>query len=100
MGVQALCSCNLENITALSHVAESLRIVLPAFNFLSNLIYKGYNIIAPMKVASVKLRIKIRLLSMFDIDSIKIFYFHLVCFSDVKKQDKFDFLYDFVNRNN
>lgn len=100
MGVQALCSCNFENITALSHVAVSLRIVLPAFTFLRNLIYKGYNIIAMMNVARVKLRIKIRLLNMFDIDSIKIFYFYLVCFSDIKKQDKFDFNLCFVNRNN
>ena len=75
VGVQALCSCNLENITALSHVAESLRIVLPAFIFLRNLIYNGYNIIATTKVVSVKLRIKIRLFSMFDIDSIKFFTF-------------------------
>ena len=67
VGVQALCSCNFENITALSHVAESLRIVLPAFNFLSNFIYNGYNIIAPTKVVSVKLRIKIRLFNIFDI---------------------------------
>ncbi len=67
MGVQALCSCNLENIIALSHVAASLRIVLPAFTFLRNLIYRGYNIIAMMNVARVKLRIRIKLLNMFRI---------------------------------
>ena len=41
VGVQALCSCSLANITALSHVAASLRIVLPAFRFLSSFIYSG-----------------------------------------------------------
>jgi len=37
VGVPALCSCNFEKITALSQVAELLRIVFPAFRFLSNL---------------------------------------------------------------
>ena len=41
VGVQALCSCSFENITALSHVAASLRIVFPAFRFLSSFIYNG-----------------------------------------------------------
>ena len=41
VGVQALCSCNFANITALSHVAASLRIVFPAFRFLSSFMYNG-----------------------------------------------------------
>ena len=41
VGVQALCSCSFANITALSHVAASLRIVFPAFRFLSSFIYNG-----------------------------------------------------------
>ena len=65
VGVQALCSCSLENITALSHVAASLRIVFQAFNFLSILMYSGYNIIATINVVSVKLRIRIRLFNIF-----------------------------------
>ena len=52
-----------------------------------------------MNVARVKLRIKIRLLNMFDIDSIKIFYFCLVCFSDIKKQDEFELSVLFVILN-
>ena len=41
VGVQALCSCSFANITALSHVAASLRIVFQAFRFLSSFIYSG-----------------------------------------------------------
>jgi len=67
VGVQALCSCNLAKISAFSHVAVLLRIVFPAFRFLRSLIYKGYNIIAPTNVASVKLRIKIKLFNIFKI---------------------------------
>ena len=61
VGVQALCSCSFENITALSHVAESLRIVFPAFRFFSSFIYNGYSSIVIVKVAIVKLRIKSKL---------------------------------------
>lgn len=65
VGVHALCSCNLAKISDFSHVAVLLRIVLPAFHFLSNLIYNGYKAIVIMKVASVKLRIKVNFPSIF-----------------------------------
>lgn len=89
VGVQALCSCNFANISDFSHVAVLLRIVLPAFNFLNILMYIGYNTIAPIKVARVKLRIKIRLLSMFYIDSIKFLLSSSVLFSLKKARDIF-----------
>lgn len=66
VGVQALCSCNLENITALSHVAASLRIVFQAFRFFNSFIYTGYKAIVIMKVARVKLKIRIKLLNIFN----------------------------------
>ena len=67
VGVQALCSCNLANITALSHVAASLRIVFHAFRFFNNFIYNGYRAIPITKVANVKLRIRIKLLNIFKV---------------------------------
>ena len=59
VGVQALCWCNFVNISDFSHVAVLLRIVFPAFRFLSNLMYIGYIIIAMIKVARVKFKIRI-----------------------------------------
>jgi hypothetical protein len=67
VGVPALCSCNFANISDFSHVAVLLRIVFPAFRFLSNLIYNGYSTIAPIKVARVKLKINIKLFNILDI---------------------------------
>lgn len=65
VGVHALCSCSLANISDFSHVAVLLRMVLPAFRFLSNFMYNGYNTIVIMNVASVKLRIKVNFPSIF-----------------------------------
>ena len=65
VGVHALCSCNFTNISDFSHVAVLLRMVLPAFHFLSNFMYNGYKAIVIMKVASVKLRIKVNFPSIF-----------------------------------
>ncbi len=93
VGVQALCLCNLENITALSHVAASLRIVLPAFNLFNSLIYNGYNIIAPMKVASVKLRIRIKLFNMFNISLVKISYWINSVFLMLKSKSNLILIY-------
>lgn len=60
VGVHALCSCNLEKIIALSHVAASSRIVFQAFNLFNSFMYRGYIISAIMNVATVKLNIKFR----------------------------------------
>ena len=65
VGVHALCSCNLAKISDFSHVAVLLRMVLPAFHLLSNFIYSGYNAIVIMKVASVKLKIKVNFPNIF-----------------------------------
>lgn len=67
VGVHALCSCNFANISDFSHVAVLLRIVFPAFRFFSNFIYVGYNDIVKIKVARVKLSIRIRLFNIIEL---------------------------------